>query len=79
MNLECRGREYVKSLTYFLCQKKESFNKFNITVEPPPDERNQQIIDNISSAKSGIALPYLQVYLDMLYREDFAKASARPV
>lgn len=45
---------------------------FNITLEKP--ERNiQDIYDNISAGKSGVQLPYLQVYLDMLYREDFER------
>lgn len=50
-----------------------SFQTFNIAVEPPKEDRYAQIIDNVSRAKSGIELPYLQVYLDMLYREDFER------
>lgn len=48
-----------------------SFEQFNITLEPPAEERLQQIIDNISGEKSDIQLPYLQVYLHMLYEEDY--------
>lgn len=49
----------------------KSFSEFNITLEPPKEKRIQQIIGNVSGEKSGIQLPYMQVYLDMLYREDF--------
>lgn len=50
-----------------------SFSKFNISVEPPKDTRFEQIIENVSRGKSGIELPYLQVYLDKLYKEDFER------
>lgn len=50
----------------------KSCEKFNIELESP-EVNARQIIDNISAGKSGIPLPYLQVYLDMLYREDFVK------
>jgi hypothetical protein len=50
-----------------------SFKKFNITLEAPEMENCQLMIDNISGGKSGIHLPYLQVYLDMLYRADFER------
>lgn len=49
----------------------KSFEKFNITLETPAAELRQTIINNVSAGKSGIQLPYLQVYLDMLYREDY--------
>lgn len=32
------------------------------------------MIDKISAKQSGIQLPYLQVYLDLLYQEDYKKA-----
>ena len=50
-----------------------SFDAFNISLEHPAEDRLQEIIDNVSGRKSGIQLPYLQVYLDMLYREDLAR------
>lgn len=51
-----------------------SFEKFNIALEPEPaEERIREIITNISSEKSVIQLPYLQVYLDMLYRDDYKR------
>ena len=50
-----------------------SFSQFNINVEAPQEKRLDQIIENVSRGKSGIELPYLQVYLDKLYREDFIR------
>lgn len=52
----------------------ESFRQFNIGVEPPVPERYGEIIENVSQGRSGIELPYLQVYLDRLYREDHARS-----
>jgi formylglycine-generating enzyme required for sulfatase activity len=51
----------------------KSFDQFNITLEAPAAELRQAIIDNVSAGKSGIQLPYLQVYLDMFYREDYRR------
>jgi hypothetical protein len=52
---------------------RDSFQKFNISIgNPPQEERLVDIIQNVSLGRSGIELPYLQVYLDLLYREDFA-------
>lgn len=51
----------------------DSFRKFNISLGNAPEDRLDEIIDNISARKSGIHLPYLQVYLDMLYRDSIAK------
>jgi len=48
-----------------------SFAKFNINLEAPAEDRLQEMIANISGGKALIQLPYLQVYLDMLYREDY--------
>lgn len=54
-----------------------SFRKFNISVEgqdeKEKDDRLDEIIQNVSLERSGIELPYLQVYLDQLYRNVFAK------
>ena len=49
----------------------ESFKAFNISLEPPEEDRYQQILNKLSSGKSNIPLPYLQVYLDMLYKNDY--------
>ncbi len=49
-----------------------SFEQFNIKLE---DEKDYETIyENVSAGKFGVQLPYLQVYLDMFYREDFAKS-----
>lgn len=55
----------------------KSFNQFNIKLEAPEDERLQQMVDQLSDRKAGIQLPYLQVYLDLLYREDFKRTYQR--
>jgi hypothetical protein len=46
----------------------DSFNEFNIHLEEPREETLQLMVDQITDPKMGISLPYLQVYLDMLYR-----------
>ena len=51
----------------------KSFAKFNISLEAPEETRLQEMIANISGGKALIQLPYLQVYLDMLYREDYQR------
>jgi tetratricopeptide (TPR) repeat protein len=47
-----------------------SFRAFGIGVEAPESTTLAGIIDNMSGGKAGIQLPYLQVYLDMLYRRE---------
>ncbi len=49
----------------------ESFNAFNITLEPPEDDRLGQIMSKLRTGKTDIPLPYLQVYLDRLYKKDY--------
>lgn len=49
----------------------ESCNYFNIKLGEGRSTANK-IIDNLK-IKGGIPLPYLQVYLDMLWREDFRR------
>lgn len=49
-----------------------SCTAFNIELEDPK-KNARQIIEYISSGRSGIPLPYLQVYMDMLYREDLLR------
>lgn len=48
-----------------------SFDKFNIQVNS--SEKIEQIIENVRYGNLGIQLPYLQVYLDEIYEEDFAR------
>ena len=50
----------------------KSCERFNIDLENPNGNASQ-IINKISSNRSGVVLPYLQVYLDRLYRENFSK------
>ncbi|MFK7922812.1 MAG: ATP-binding protein [Bacteroidia bacterium] len=50
----------------------KSCERFNIRFEDPV-QNPQDIISKISAGRAGVALPYLQVYLDRLYREDFAR------
>jgi len=49
----------------------ESFNAFNITLEPPEEDRLEQIMSKLRIGKTDIPLPYLQVYLDRLYKKDY--------
>ncbi|MEP7269808.1 MAG: ATP-binding protein [Saprospiraceae bacterium] len=48
---------------------RKSCSKFNISLET--DKNIQQIIDQVSLGKSGIQLPYLQIYLDSLWKIDY--------
>lgn len=45
---------------------------FNVTLESPAANIDQ-IYDNVSEGKAVVQLPYLQVYLDTLYRQDMAR------
>ena len=51
----------------------KSCQNYNISIEEPILQSTKAIYDNISGGKSGIQLPYLQVYLDQLYRKVFLK------
>ena len=51
-----------------------SFGAFNIGLEEPREEALETIVSNISGEKSLIQLPYLQVYLDMLWREEYERS-----
>ena len=51
-----------------------SFDKFNITLESPKEDRLEEMLKNISGEKFGVQLPYLQVYLDMLYLQEYERA-----
>ncbi len=52
-----------------------SFSAFNIELEPPAEERRQAMIDSLSSGRSVVQLPYLQVYLDMLWEGVYGRIS----
>lgn len=56
----------------------KSFFHFNISLEDT-ENNLQQIVDNVSAGKQAIQLPYLQVYLDQLWREDFARTYPQDV
>jgi hypothetical protein len=49
-----------------------SMRKFNITLEDST-KNAEQIMASLNAGKSGISLPYLQVYLDMLWRKDYER------
>ncbi len=51
----------------------KSFDQFNIRPEAPAETLCDLIIENVSGGKSGIQLPYLQVYLDRLYQADYRR------
>ncbi len=51
----------------------KSCQNYHISLEEPIQQSTKAIYDNISGGKSGIQLPYLQVYLDQLYRDAFLK------
>ena len=53
-----------------------SFERFNIELEPPKEDRLQEMTENITGEKFGVQLPYLQVYLDLLYRKDYERTYA---
>ncbi|AEE53637.1 tetratricopeptide repeat protein [Haliscomenobacter hydrossis] len=47
---------------------------YNIGFNDATEQSIQAIYDNIAGGKSGVQLPYLQVYLDQLYRRDYARS-----
>ncbi len=61
--VEVMGPGKVKSVI------SSSFDKFNIHLAEPKEELLDLMVSNINDPKAGITLPYLQVYLDMLYRD----------
>ena len=65
--VEPMGPSKVKSVI------NSSFEKFNIELAEPKAELLETMVQNISDPRSGITLPYLQVYLDMLYRDKYRK------
>lgn len=65
--VEPMGPNKVKSVI------SSSFDKFNIHLAEPKEELLDLMVQNISDPRTGITLPYLQVYLDMLYRDKYRK------
>lgn len=52
---------------------RKSCERFNIRLSDPAYNPGQ-IVHKVTDGRAGVALPYLQVYLDRLYREDFARS-----
>jgi tetratricopeptide (TPR) repeat protein len=48
---------------------KGTLNAFNVSLDHP-DQNVELMYDKLSAGKSGIQLPYLQIYLDSLYRKE---------
>ena len=67
LRVEPMGRAQVKEVSG------KSFDRFNITLEQP-GQNLDLICDNLSAGKSGIQLPFLQIYLDQLYKDDFRRS-----
>jgi formylglycine-generating enzyme required for sulfatase activity len=66
LRVEPMGRARVKEVIG------KSFDRFNISLEKPV--QNLDLICNyLSAGKSGIQLPFLQIYLDQLYKEEFRR------
>lgn len=51
---------------------------YNIQFQEGAESNIKAIYDNISGGKSGVQLPYLQVYLDQLYRNTYLKKYPNP-
>ncbi|MEO6039543.1 MAG: ATP-binding protein, partial [Saprospiraceae bacterium] len=50
----------------------QSFERFHISLEAPAQNLSQ-IIEKVSEKRAGVQLPYLQVYLDLFWQEDFGR------
>ncbi len=68
LRVEPMTNQKVKEVLY------ASFERFNIEAAPSEKVVLPRIIDNLSAGRSGIQLPYLQIYLDLLYRENYRGA-----
>ena len=66
LRVEPMGRARVKEVI------SKSFEQFSIKLDNP-DKNLDLICDNLSDGKSGIQLPFLQIYLDQLYKDDFRR------
>lgn len=74
--LDFRFRVERMSITKVKDVISSTFNSFNVQIEEPEDQLLDQMIRNINDEKSGIALPYLQVYMDVLYQAGTVEQSA---
>ncbi len=60
--------EHVEEVILSSCEA------FNISLEPIPKQRCAEIIANLKGDKNDpVHLPYLQIYLDLLYVDDFKR------
>ncbi|RLD21623.1 MAG: hypothetical protein DRI69_03525 [Bacteroidetes bacterium] len=50
---------------------RSSFKEFNIHIEEPIEDNLDLMVHNISGGDGIIDLPYLQIYLDTLYQQDY--------
>jgi formylglycine-generating enzyme required for sulfatase activity/energy-coupling factor transporter ATP-binding protein EcfA2 len=57
---------------------RQSFRHFNIGLEQESHNLGQ-IIDTVSAGRAGIQLPYLQVYLDQLWRQVYEEETGEPL
>lgn len=67
LRLEPMLRENTKRIISTSCIK------FHIQIENNSDAQLERMVDNIKDNESGIRLPYLQAYLDMLYRRSYER------
>ena len=51
----------------------KSFSSFNVELEVPVEKSLQLILEKLTGENNEIALPYLQVYMDILYRHEYKK------
>ncbi|MCB9265906.1 MAG: ATP-binding protein [Lewinellaceae bacterium] len=70
LRVEPMGRAGVREVITRSCAA------FNIRFEDQ-EQNPEQAIDNLSRGKTGISLPYLQVYLDRLYKAAFKRTYQR--
>ena len=49
-----------------------SFESFNVSLDNP-ESNTEEIVEKLRAGSGEIQLPYLQVYMDMLYREDYKR------
>ena len=67
LRLEPMGRAKVKEVI------EKSFDRFRVGLEHPENDLDL-ICDQLSAGKSGIQLPFLQIYLDQLYKSEFQRS-----
>ncbi len=66
LRVEPMGMEQAQQVIICSCES------FNVQLESPESDAGL-ILDKVTSGRSGVSLPYLQVYLDQFYREDYRR------